>query len=345
MATEQSHRINYYFDHDPSGEFLPVPVDKTLVFKFGGTSVASADSIAHVAHIVSGFYQPDRLYKPRNNITLVVSAMAGVTDGLIETSKLIEQNKCERALSAIKEFELKHLAEGNCILEQSPELALQWHNTVISTVNGLKSIANYGIITPEYYDFMLSRGEFLNAQLVALSLNVVDIPGLAVDAADILTVQGDFGNSKEVRDVSYDQIKHTLVPLMNHAVVPVVGGFYGRHVSGDIAILGRGGSDLSATLIGVGVNSDTVIFGKEVDGVYDKDPKKHTDAILHQKLSFAEADELAGNGAKIFHRRAMQPILEEPNDTRPDIWVVNTALLPWSVNKNAFTQITSTNSE
>ena len=111
-----------------------------------------------------------------------------------------------------------------------------------------------------------------------------------------------------------------LLPLCNEGILPVVTGFYGANENGSVAILGRGGSDYTATILAYALPATEVILWKEVDGVFTGDPLKDKTARFLPELSYEEALVLVENGAKILHREAMRPVQE----TGIPIFVKNT---------------------
>ena len=98
-----------------------------------------------------------------------------------------------------------------------------------------------------------------------------------------------------------------ILPLIRKNIIPVVTGFYGVSEKGDIVTLGRGGSDYSATILAHVLDAQEVILWKEVDGVFNKDPKKSRKAKYFSELTYKKATVLARNGAKILHHEAMKP--------------------------------------
>ena len=129
-----------------------------------------------------------------------------------------------------------------------------------------------------------------------------------VDAVDVVTTDGHFGGASPLIPESAAGARKALQPLLKARTVPVVPGFIGRAPDGGVATLGRGGSDLTATLLGRAFNAPMVTLWKDVPGILTSDPKLVPDTRLIPQLHHQEAAEVAHYGAKVLHPRALIPI-------------------------------------
>ncbi len=275
--------------------------------KFGGTSVKDGESILHCANLVKRYLD--------NEIVVVVSAMSGVTDSLLRAS-----HKCcyERSPGFIKLF-VAELAKRHY---EAVETAVkgEMKNKVYSTLENmfdelekvLLGISYLGELTRRIQDYILSFGERLIAPIFSATLLSIGVDSVALTGGEAGIITDDnFGRAKPLQK-SYKVIKSRLEPLLTiKKTVPVVAGFIGVTEDGSITTLGRGGSDLTATLIASALNADEVWLWKEVDGIMTADPKIVKNARVIPYISYQEAMELSHFGAKILHPKALEPVIRK----------------------------------
>jgi aspartate kinase len=293
-----------------------------VVMKFGGTSVKDGESILHVANLVKKFEEHEKV--------VVVSAMAGVTDSLISAAK-----RCytEASSSFIKlfiaELTKKHYEAIN-IAVKNPDLQTKVFEKIDKLLDELEKvllgIGYLGELTKRSEDYILSFGERLAAPIVSASLLSIGVDSVALTGGDAgIITDRNFGRAKPLPEV-YSVIKSRIDPLVKiKKSTPVVTGFIGVAEDGSITTLGRGGSDLTATLIAAALKADEVWLWKEVDGVLTTDPKIVPEARLIPEISYQEAMELSHFGAKILHPRALEPVMRREipvrikNTFNPDV--------------------------
>lgn len=260
-----------------------------VVMKFGGTSVGNARRIESVAGIVR-----TRL---RRKPIVVVSAMAGVTDGLISL-----YNQAVRGKGNGQSLIAKHLAAAREL--GLPREAIQ--SELQALVETLGEVRRKRIPSPKDRDLVLSFGERLSARLVAGCLAGQGIPATPVMSyrAGLLT-NSDFGGAEPLPQ-AMGNLRESLAGVKG---VPVVTGFLGRTRKGAITTLGRGGSDFTAALVGAALDVQEVEIWTDVNGVMSADPKVVPGAHTIANLSFAEAAELAYFGAKVLHPKTLLPAM------------------------------------
>ncbi|GHU81487.1 aspartate kinase [Spirochaetia bacterium] len=265
--------------------------------KFGGSSVADGERIRHVAEIV----KTQLKRKP----VLVLSAMGDTTDHLLEAAeralkdKTVSVKKVEELhLTTIQDLNLKTAAEH----EIAPLL-----DELGSLLTGISLIRE---LTERTRDYLVSFGERLSVRIAAAYFTSLRIKAQALDAWDggFLSDSG-FG-SAELLDESWDRIPKALLPLTEKGVLPVVTGFIAKDAGGNITTLGRGGSDLSATVIAAACKAEEVQVWKDVDGILTADPRIVKAARPVETVTYEEAAELAYFGAQVLHPRAMQPCMK-----------------------------------
>jgi len=273
--------------------------------KFGGTSMKDGNSILHCANLVKKFAE--------NEIIVTVSAMAGVTDSLLHAAK-----KCYTEQSAgfikmfIAELAKRHYNAVNTAVDEYHRQRVIAHiDYLIDELEKvLLGISYLGELTKRSEDYILSFGERLSAPIFSAALLSVGVDSLALTGGDAgIITNRNFGRAKPIPE-AYTLIKSRLEPLLTiKHTIPVVTGFIGATEGGSITTLGRGGSDLTATLIASAIDADEVWLWKEVDGVLTTDPKIVPEARVISEISYQEAMELSHFGAKILHSRALEPVM------------------------------------
>jgi aspartate kinase len=268
-----------------------------IVMKFGGSSVANAERIRHVAGIVKT--QLER--KP----VLVLSAMGDTTDHLLAAVNeayrkgIVSVGRIEKLhFDTIKELKLPSQAEK----EIKPLL-----EELRSLLSGVSLIRE---LTPRTKDYMVSFGERLSVRLAAVYFNSLGLNAQAFDAWDLGFVSDSNFTAAELLNESWELIPEKILPLVSSGVVPVVTGFIARDVNSNITTLGRGGSDLSATMIAAACKAEEAQVWKDVDGILTADPRIVSQAKPVEMVTYEAAAELAYFGAQVLHPRAMQPCMK-----------------------------------
>ncbi|MBL8859413.1 MAG: aspartate kinase [Planctomycetes bacterium] len=264
-----------------------------IVQKFGGTSVGSAEAIARVGNIV----KRSAAERP----VVVVSAVGGVTNQLISLGELaLARGAWEPVFEALVERHRVIMRELKVTVPELELLLAELHDLV-------RGIALIRERTPRTADYLASFGERLSARIVAAHLNAIGVQATALDAWDAgLVTDSCFGTARPTAACA-DSIARALAGV---TATPVVTGYIGRDVHGNITTLGRGGSDYSAAIFGAALHVREIQIFTDVDGVLTADPRKVTGARLVETLSFAEAAELAFFGAKVLHPATMVPAVD-----------------------------------
>jgi bifunctional aspartokinase / homoserine dehydrogenase 1 len=165
-----------------------------------------------------------------------------------------------------------------------------------------------GQLSARTADDVLSRGERLSARLVAAALDQAGHQAEYVDATDVVRTDAVFGQAAPDFALTEQSAQRVLSPLLERGTVPVIPGFLGATPSGDVATLGRGGSDLTATLLARSLGASQVFLWKDVPGLLTADPRLVPDARVIPQVHAREAAELAYYGAKVLHPRALIPL-------------------------------------
>jgi aspartate kinase len=279
-----------------------------LVMKFGGTSVGNGKSIRYVADLVA---QNAR----KNKLVVVVSALAGVTNSLIEIAELAKKSDEKQIQAFTKQLLSKHIAAisaGITDKQIQKEVSLMAGKTIAELEKVLTGICYVGELTPKLKDYVLSFGERLSAPIVwgAIKDHNLETQCFTGKEAGIVT-DSNFGEADPLMNFTTHLINERLGPLFDKGVIPVVTGFIASDQNGVITTVGRGGSDYTATIIGAALRVDEVWIWTDVDGIMTTDPKIVPSAKMLAQLSYQEAAEMAIFGAKAMHPRALGPVTKE----------------------------------
>jgi bifunctional aspartokinase / homoserine dehydrogenase 1 len=273
------------------------------VHKFGGASLADSPAVRQAVEIITSYHSEPTV--------VVVSAMAGVTDALLEVAHQARDGD-ERTITAlIAELRSRHAEVARALLPAGKGRAqtLGYIAEVLEEVEALaKGLRLVRDLSARTRDYLLSRGEQLSARLVAAVLVHTGTKARYVDACEIILTDDNFGQASPDFARTDRQAHRVLHPLLVRQIIPVVPGFIGSAPTGDITTLGRGGSDLTATLLARALGAARVLLWKDVPGLLTADPLVVPDARVIPQLHTREAAELAYYGAKVLHPRALIPL-------------------------------------
>jgi bifunctional aspartokinase / homoserine dehydrogenase 1 len=277
-------------------------LSKPIVFKFGGTSLASPPAIEAVARIV-GAETGDRV--------VVVSATAGTTDALVKAAEQATRGDASGAQQTIEKLSEQHRnliadlvgVNGASALTEIVDLTDR-------TIALLRSVALLRECSTRSLDSILSYGERVSAPIVAAVLNAKGIAAEALSAEGLIVTDDAFGHANPLLEITRDRIESQLVPRIRYGTVPVVTGFVGSTVDGVTTTLGRGGSDYSAAVLAAALGAAECRIYTDVSGVMSADPRIVPDARPLPAISYAEAAELSYFGAKVIHPRTVLPAVE-----------------------------------
>jgi aspartokinase/homoserine dehydrogenase 1 len=272
------------------------------VHKFGGASLADGPSMRQAVTILRAQSGPK---------VAVVSAMSGVTDGLLSIAAKALAGDQEGVAAGIEALSDRHTAAARFLLPAGTlrraflaELAAELEELAALA----KGLAILNELTPRSSDTVVSRGERLSARLFAASLATTGVRAEYVDARELIKTDGRHGNAFPDLTATDESVARRLPPMLAEGIVPVVPGFLGATPEGRIATLGRGGTDLTATLLGRSLDAARICLWKDVPGLLTANPKVVTDARVIPQLNAREAAELAYYGAKVLHPRSLIPL-------------------------------------
>ena len=261
------------------------------VLKFGGTSVGSAERIRKVAGIVTG--------KGKNIV--VLSAMAGTTNTLVEISDYLYKKNVNGAHDIVNALELKYLETiGSLYDKESTKTAAT--AAIKERFDYLRSLAKANFTVLEERE-ILAQGEMMSTAMMHLYLQEQGVKSVLLPALEYMRT-----DSNGEPDTAF--LKARLSEMLDEhrdAEIYITQGYICKNAYGETDNLQRGGSDYSASLIGAAVGAEEIEIWTDIDGMHNNDPRYVENTRPVERLNFEEAAELAYFGAKILHPTCVQP--------------------------------------
>ncbi len=272
------------------------------VWKFGGASLADGRAI-HMA--------ATRIAAHKGPLVVVASALAGVTDLLIQGAEHAAAGRADEVARATAAFRRKHHQAVRAAIGTGPEFR-RLLRAIDATAEEYEEVCTaigvLGHLAPRAQDILVARGERISANMLAAAMRGSGRPGGYVDALALVRTDNVHGGSAPDLDDTARHARRVLRPLLAEGMTPVVPGFIGAAPDGGLTTLGRGGSDLTATLLARSLGARHVVLWKDVPGILTADPLLVPDARVIPQLHHREAAEVAHYGAKVLHPRALIPI-------------------------------------
>ena len=273
------------------------------VHKFGGASLADSTAVRRAVEII---------HRHRREPTVVVvSAMAGATDALLTVAQEAGNGDARAVNALVDQLRTRHAEAARALLPagRARTSMLAAIDEVFQELEELaEGLGRLRELTARTTDSVIARGERLSARLLAAALETSGMKATYVDATEVIHTDAAFGQASPDFARTDEAAQQTLAPLVARGVIPVVPGFVGASPAGEVATLGRGGSDLTATLLGRALAASRVSLWKDVPGLLTADPRVVPDARVIPRLHAREAAELAYYGAKVLHPRALIPL-------------------------------------
>ncbi len=263
-----------------------------IVMKFGGSSVANAERIRHVASIIQA-------YKEQRPV-VVLSAMGDTTDYLLDAADMAVKGTVD--IAQVEKLHFDTATELGVEVPAIKELLNELH-TLLTGISMLREL------TKRTRDYLVSFGERMSVRMMAAYLKKEGTPATFYDAWDVGMVSDSNYMSAELLDEVWQNIPKHLSSYKEgkSSEIPIVTGFIAKDKHGTITTLGRGGSDLSATMIGAAMKADEIQTWKDVDGILTADPRVVKEAHPISEVTYEEAQELAMFGSQVLHPRSMIP--------------------------------------
>lgn len=277
-----------------------------ITMKFGGTSVGDIQQLQEVASIV-------RTYLPQRPI-VVASAMAGVTNTLLETAQLALRRETDHVKKNIETLKERHLNVVNTLLKDAArhrELIQRQSALIDELANLYRGVSLLKELSVRSVDAIASFGEILSCLQLAAILKDNGVNAEFVDARTIIRTDSHFGEAAVDFSVTNEKIKTELQRLIVEEIVPVITGFIASTADGLTTTLGRSGSDYTGSIVGAAIDSEEIWIWTDVDGVMTADPRYVTGAKVLSEISYREAAEMSYFGAKVIHPKTMMPAIEK----------------------------------
>lgn len=271
-----------------------------LVLKFGGSSVAHESAIRQVAQIIQSYAQKER-------IAVVVSAMGGITDILVNA--LTSASKREATYQTlIHQIEKTHLDAVKSLIPVSTQSGVI--SRMKQSINQLDALLEgaylIGETTPRLSDQVLAYGELLSSEILAAYLSSLGIDLTYWDARLLIRTNSKHGKAQVDTATTYSALQQAAAS--GHQV-QIMGGFIGADALGHTTTLGRGGSDYSASLVAAGLSARELLIYTDVSGMFTAHPQWVKSARPIDEISYEEAMELSHFGAKVLYPPTIQPAM------------------------------------
>lgn len=265
------------------------------IMKFGGSSVGTVEAIVRTSNIIT--------HDLSKNKIVVVSAQQGVTD------KLLGLVNGKGNLVDLKNHLNNIIRQLNI---QVPEVQVLFFE--------LEKILKKKIPANKLKDLVASFGERISANMISTYLNSKGLKAAFVDSRKIVVTNSSFNNADYLLEKTRINCIKILNPILRKKIIPIVTGFIGQNVKGETTTLGRGGSDLTGTLLGQCLSAEVIEIWTDVDGIMTSDPRNIKDTSIISELTYKETIELSNFGAKVMYGRALIPAME----SNIPVYVLNT---------------------
>lgn len=276
------------------------------VLKFGGTSVGTVDSLSSVKEIVEGCKEP---------VIVVVSALGGITDQLINTAKLAAQGDKSHMESYTRIVERHNNVIVNMVPVEKREEVKSIVDSLLEELGNIyKGVSLIKDLSERTLDIIVSYGERLSSVIISRIIKDAQ----HYDSRNFIKTIKQFGKHILDNDTTQKYIHATFDN--NNFKVAVVPGFISSDENGDITNLGRGGSDYTAAILAATLNASVLEIWTDVDGFMTADPRVINNTYVIDHLSFIEAMELCNFGAKVIYPPTIYPVCHK----NIPIWIKNT---------------------
>ena len=278
-----------------------------IVMKFGGTSVANYEAITRMISIVRG--------KLEERPVVVVSALSKVTDMLYRISDRAAARDREEADILLAQLRERHLSLAGELLGTGGKLyeeACAKVNSICDTLcSFVSAVCAVGELSPRSKAIIISNGEYLSSNIICCAMNAAGIRTHYMDARSMIITDDDYLKGEPDMKAIAANTPEIVLQAYQDADAVITQGFVSATGSGEPTVLGRGGSDYSASLIGMAIDASRIEIWTDVDGVRTADPRRVPDTRCLDRISFEEAAEMAHFGAKVLHPLTIEPAIRK----------------------------------
>ncbi len=277
-----------------------------IVMKFGGTSVANFEAITRTIFIIGS--------KLDQKPVVVVSALSKITDLLYSISDAALARDAVRTNELLSQLRKRHVDLTAELLAQSV-LKDEAVVKVGEICDGLDKIAmavcSLGELSDRNKAVIISTGEYLSSTIIAYAMNSKGIRTKWVDSRTMMITNNSYLKAEPIVDSIAEKAPALVDEAYQGMDAIIMQGFVGVTEGGEPTVLGRGGSDYSASLIGMAIDAERIEIWTDVDGVLTADPRRVKNTKYLEKISFEEAAEMAHFGAKVLHPLTIEPAVKK----------------------------------
>jgi aspartate kinase len=277
-----------------------------IIMKFGGTSVQDAASIRSVIEIVKN--------KVSKKPLVVVSALAGATNQLLESAKLAVAGQKHEAIGVLNNLRIRHFGVAEDLIRRPEEmdpLSKTMDEIIAKLANLVEGISLIGELTNRSLDMFAAQGEWLSSAVLAAAMREAHLNAEWFDVRRVMITDDHYSSAVPDMARLKKNCEAYLFPRIQANGLVVTQGFIGSTPDGITTTLGRGGSDYSAALLGAAMHAEDIEIWTDVDGVLTTDPRIVRSAKRVKQMTFQEASELAYFGAKVLHPATIVPAVEK----------------------------------
>lgn len=271
--------------------------------KFGGTSVAGSGEISRVIGIIAS--------KIEKKPIVVVSAMSRVTDLLYHIADKASEKDKASAMEGLARLRERHISVAEELLRSYESYMLPAVSAVNELCDELErtvlAVCALGELSDRSRVVIVSTGELLSSTIIAYALSAHGLDAEWIDARKLIITEGDFLKGDPVESKICETVPALIDKAFQSSKTVITQGFISSDVSGIPSVLGRGGSDYTASLIGMAAGAEDIEIWTDVDGVLTADPRMVPAARKLKTISFEEAAEMAVYGAKVLHPLTIEP--------------------------------------
>ena len=277
-----------------------------IVMKFGGTSVANFEAITRTIFIIGGRLDQ----KP----VVVVSALSKVTDLLYKISDAAAAKDLPQTRELLCQLRKRHIDLTEELLAQSmlKEEAVARVNELCDSLEGIAmAVCSLGELSDRNKAVIISTGEYLSSTIISYAMNAKGIRTKWIDARTMMITSESYLKGEPDMDAIASTVPGVVAEAYQGMDAVITQGFVGVTSEGRPTVLGRGGSDYSASLIGMAVDAEKIEIWTDVDGVRTADPRYVPNTKSLEQISFEEAAEMAHFGAKVLHPLTIEPAVKK----------------------------------
>ena len=277
-----------------------------IIMKFGGTSVANFEAITRTIFIIGG--------KLDKKPVVVVSALSKVTDLLYRISDAAAAGNETETKDLLSQLRQRHVDLAAELLSQSvlKDEAVANVNSICDSLDSIAmAVCSLGELSDRNKAIIISKGEYLSSTIIAHAMNSKGIRTKWVDARDMMVTNKSYLKAEPDMSAIAERVPGVVSQAYEGVDAVITQGFVGVTADGEPTVLGRGGSDYSASLIGLAIDAERIEIWTDVDGVRTADPRSVKNTKYLEKISFEEAAEMAHFGAKVLHPLTIEPAVKK----------------------------------